>query len=98
EAPLELVRLAIQAVCERPVAPSIARDLREPSLRVVNIALHFARRDRRPRDSTVVEALRIERVLPRLDVETVRRALVELDEPVAVAVAIPVDPLERLQR
>ena len=56
-------------VGELAVAPHLARELGHPALRVVDVALHLARRDRRRRDRAVAEALRVARVLPGLVVE-----------------------------
>src|SRR5205807_9180828 len=79
---LQLARLPLGPIGERAVAPHLARDLGDATLRVVDVALHLARRDRRVGDAAVVEALRVERVLPRLDVEPARCTLLELDEAV----------------
>ena len=88
----QLGGLALQPLGERRVRPHRARQLGQPQLRVVDVALHLGRRDRRPRERAVVEALRVAGVLPRLVLEAARRAPLVLDEPVAVAVAVLVDP------
>ena len=94
----ERVGLGVETLGERPVAPRQARQLGHPPLRVVDVALDLARRDRALRDAPVGEALRVARVLPRLVEEPARRPPLVLDEPVAVAVAPLVDPRERAQR
>ena len=58
-----------EPVGELAVAPDLARELGHAPLRVVDVALHLARRDRRLGDPAVGEALRVARVLPRLVVE-----------------------------
>ena len=88
----EVARLPARAVRRGRVAPDLARDLCEPPLRVVDVALHLARRDRRRREPPVAEALRVARVLPRLVLEPARRPPLVLDEAVAVAIAVFVDP------
>src|SRR5207237_8922574 len=95
---LELRGLALEAVGELAVSPHLARDLGDPALRVEDVPLHLARRDRRLGEPAVGVALRVARVLPRLVLEPVRRSALVLDESVAVAVAVAVDPLERTQR
>ena len=94
----QLCRLALEPLGELRVVPRLARDLGEPELRVVDVALHLARRDRRRREAAVVEALRVARVLPRLVLEPARGAPLVLDEAVAVAVAVLVDPAQRGER
>ena len=71
------------------VAPYAPRELGDAQLRVVHVALHLDRRDRRPRLGAVAEDHRVVRVLPVLVVEPGRRAAQVLDEAVAVAVAGP---------
>src|SRR5207237_10920638 len=92
EPALELVGLGVEASRKLAVTPHLASELRDPAFRVVDVSLHLARRDGRLRDRAVVEALRVVGVLPGLDVEASLRPLVELDEAVAVAVAVLVDP------
>ena len=67
------------------LAPDLARELRQPDLRLVHVALHLDRGDRRLRVAAVVEALRVARVLPRLVVEPAVGARAVLDEAVVVA-------------
>ena len=70
-----------------------------PALRVVHVALYLARRDRHLRKPAVVEALRVARVLPRLVVEPALGARARvLDEPIAVAIAVLVDPAQSCER
>src|SRR5207342_133149 len=69
EAPAQLLRLPVEPRGELTVAPDLAGKLRDSPLRVVDVALHLARSDRRARKRAVVEALRVPRVLPRLVVE-----------------------------
>src|SRR5439155_13130634 len=92
EARPQRVRLVLEPRGQLAVAPDLARELGHAPLRVVDVALHLAGRDRRLGDPAVGKALRVAGVLPRLDVEPARAALLELDEPVAVAVAVLVDP------
>src|SRR5207248_1860800 len=83
---------------ERALAPDLSRELGCPQLRVVHVSLHLARRDRRWREAAVGEALRVTGVLPRLILEPAVATTLVLDEAVAVAVAVAVDPLERAER
>ena len=98
ERALELGGVLLEPVGERAIAPDLARELGRAELRVVDVALDLARRDRRLRQRPVVKALGVARVLPRLVREPARRPALVLDEPVAVAVAVLVDPPERAQR
>src|SRR5205085_8787745 len=98
EGAMELLRLSLEPLRERTVAPDLARELGHPPLRVVDVALHLARSDRRVGDRAVVESLRVTGVLPRLVFEPVRGAALVLDEAVPVAVAVLVDPAERPER
>src|SRR5439155_15358276 len=92
------LRLGLEPQRERGVAPDLPGQLGRAAFRVVDVALHLARGDRRARDAAVVEALRVAGVLPALVLEPARGAPLVLDEPVAVAVAVLVDPGERAQR
>src|SRR5262249_30351981 len=98
ELPLQLASFRVEPRREVAVAPDVAGELGDPPLRVIDVSLHLARGDGRLRDGAVVEALRVVRVLPRLDLEPVLRSSVELDEAVAVEVAVLVDPTQRGQR
>src|SRR5712691_7560253 len=98
EAGTKLCRLLLEPFRERAVAPDLARELGEPELRRVHVALHLDGRDRRLGRAPVVEALRVARVLPRLVHEAVPGAPEVLDEAVAVPVAVLVDPGEPPQR
>ena len=98
EAALQLGRLALEPRRQRRVVPDLPRQLRQTHLRVVDVPLHLDRRDRRPGEGAVVEALRVAGVLPRLVLEPALGAALVLDEAVAVAVAVLVDPLERGER
>ena len=80
---------------ERGVAPDLACQLRQPEPRVVDVALHLGGGDRPVREPAVPELLRVARVLPGLVCEPVRRPACVLHEPVAVEVAVVVDPGER---
>ena len=98
EARAQLLGVPLEPLGELPLAPDLARELGEPDLGVVDVALHLARRDRRLGVPPVMEELRVARVLPRLVEQPVRRAPLILDEAVPVQVAVLVDPLERAQR
>ncbi len=91
-------RLALEPVGELAVAPDLPRQLGHAELRVVDVALHLAGRDRPDRLASVVEELRVVRVLPRLVLEPALRPAVVLDEAVAVEIAVLVDPAERAHR
>ena len=95
EALAQLGRLALEPVGQVAVAPDLARQLGHPQLRVVDVALHLARRDRPGRLAPVVEELGVVGVLPGLVLEPALRPPVVLDEPVAVEVAVLVDPVQR---
>jgi hypothetical protein len=71
------------------------RKYRGLTLRVEDVALNLAQRDRRGRELPIVVEDRVGRVLPSLIDEPRRAAARVLDEPVAVAVAEPVDPRQR---
>ena len=77
------------------LAPDVARDLGQTELRVVHVALHLDGSDRRVGEASVVEALRVAGVLPRLVGQAAVRPPRVLDEAVPVEVAVAVDPLER---
>ena len=94
----QVLGLALEPFGQLPVAPDLPRYLGDSPLGVVDVALHLARRDRCGREPAVGEALRIVRVLPRLVVEAALGALLVLDEAVAVAIAVVVDPGQRRQR
>ena len=98
EAVTQLGCLALEAIGELAVTPYVTRDIDEPSFRVVHVTLHLAWSDRRLCQRAVVKALRIPRVLPGLVVEPTLGPALVLDEPVAVAVSVLVDPFEREQR
>ncbi|HZT90402.1 MAG TPA: hypothetical protein VFA05_00010 [Gaiellaceae bacterium] len=66
EAAPQLRRIPLEPVREQVVAPHLARELGEPQLRVVDVALHLDGRDRRLGQRPVVEHHRAVRVLPRL--------------------------------
>src|SRR5207244_6080113 len=93
--PAELVGLVLEPRGERAGAPDLARERGHAQLRVVDVALHLAGRDRRGGERPVVEALRVARVFPGLVLEPARSSALVLDEAVAVAVAVLVDPGER---
>src|SRR5262249_19816576 len=93
----QLLRLPLEPLRERGVAPHLPRELGRPPLRVVHVPLYLARRDRRRGEAAVMEALRVARVLPGLVREPARRPPLVLHEAVAVAVAKLVDPPERTQ-
>src|SRR4029453_19551537 len=82
----------------RAVAPDLAGHLGRAALRVVDVPLHFAWRDRPACDRAVVEALGVARVLPGLVLEPALGSPLVLDEAVAVAVTVLVDPRERSHR
>jgi hypothetical protein len=93
----QLVRLPLEPLGQRRVAPHLARKLGETALRVVHVPLHFHGRDRCLCERAVLEALGVAGVLPRL----VREAQVDhaavLDEAVAVSIPVAIDPFERQQ-
>src|SRR5205823_3694297 len=96
EGAAQLLGLALEPVGERPVAPDFARKLGGATPGVVDVALHLARRDRALGDRAVVEALRVAGVLPRLVFESTLGSPFVLDETVAVAVGVLVEPRKRL--
>ena len=98
EARSELVGLTLEPLGQRLVAPDLARELGEAALRVVDVALHLDRGDRCLGEPAVLEALRVAGVLPRLVREPGVDHAAVLDEAVAVAVAVAVDPFEREER
>ncbi len=71
---------------------------RHRALGGVDVALHLGERDRRVGRAAVGVADRVARVLPALVEQAKPRAAAVLDEPVAVEVAVAVDPVERRQR
>ncbi len=91
----ELRSLALEPLGELRLAPDVARDLGQPELCVVHVALHLDGRDRGVGEAPVVKALRIAGVLPRLVREPAVRPPRVLDEAVPVEVTVPVDPLQR---
>ena len=91
----QLVGLSVEPLGELSVAPDLPGELRQPPLRVVDVALGLDRRDRRVRERPVGVALRVPGVLPGLVGEAGLAAPLVLDEAVAVAVAVLVDPGER---
>ena len=80
EALLQVGRLALEPLGELRLAPDLARELGRAPLRVVGVALHLDRRDRRLGDAPVGEALRVARVLPRLVLEPALGAPLVRDE------------------
>src|ERR1044071_8643488 len=90
--------LTLQPISQRRVAPGLARQLPDALLRVVDVALDPAGRDRRRREAAVAEPLRVPRVLPGLVRQPARRPPLVLDEAVAIAVAVLVDPRKRGER
>src|SRR5205823_12258089 len=87
-------RLVVEPVGESAVSPYLARELRHPPLRVVDVALHLDGSDRPGGEPPVREPLRVVRVLPGLNLGADARAALELDEAAAVAIAVAVDPFE----
>src|SRR5205085_9939042 len=98
EAAAELVRLALEPLSELRLAPRVARELADAALRVVDVALYLARRDRAACGAPVAEALRVAGVLPGLVRQAARGAAFVLHEAVAVPVAVLVDPAQRRER
>ena len=94
----EPVGVGVEAGGERLVPPDGARQLGDPSPRVVRVALHLDRGDRRGGRAPVGEPLRVEGVLPGLVLEASAGAALVLEEAVAVAVAVALDPFQRRQR
>ena len=89
-------RIGPQPRGERRIAPDLVRQARAALLRVVDVALDLAGRDRRRCEPAVGEDDRVPGVLPALVDEAgrgVARAVV--DETVVVRVAVQADPVER---
>ena len=63
--------------------------------RRVDVTLHLAQRDRRRAEGAVGETHGVPGVLPSLVLQAAIRRTLVLDEPVAVAIAVVVDPRER---
>ena len=66
EALPQLVGLRLEPLGQLALAPHVARQLGQPPLRVVDVALHLAGSDRRLGQPAVVEELRVAGVLPGL--------------------------------
>ena len=95
EAASQLRRVVLELLGQSVVAPDLPRDLGDPQLRVVDVALHLDGRDRRHGERPVVEGHRVLGVLPGLVADPVRAAALVLDESVPVGVRRAVDPGER---
>ena len=94
EAHLQAFRLVLQA--RRVLGPAErAVHVGHPRLREVDVPLHLRERDRGFGEPPVGVDHRVVRVLPPLVADPAGRAAQVLDEPVAVQVAVPVDPGER---
>src|SRR5690606_25368253 len=94
EALAQRLGLGDQLAGERGLAERL-RELRGTPLRVVDVALHLAERDRALGKRAVRVRDTVERVLPALVRESPRRLSPILDESVAVRVAVLVDPCKR---
>ena len=90
----KLLRVVAQAISARRVAERV-RDRRGVQLRVVHVRLHLAERDGRLGQRAVREKDRILRVFPSLLHEPRGRSPCVLDEEIAVAVAVAIDPFHR---
>ena len=95
EAGEELLGLERETACEVGVAHHPLGELGDTQLRIVDVALDLRRCDRQVRDPPVAELDAVPRVLPALVPQALGRARAVLDVAVVVAVAEPVDPLER---
>src|SRR5205085_11306875 len=96
ESLLELLRFGLEPIREPGIAPDLARESRCAHLRVVDVPLDLASRDRALRNRAVGEADRVPRVLPALVLEArLRVSPFVLDVAVPVAIAPLVDPFER---
>ena len=78
----------------RGISPSERAMRAAPSLRAVDVALHFAQRQRPLREPAVGMEHRVRRTLPAV-LRRRRAARPRLDEAVAVDVAVHVDPAQR---
>src|SRR5581483_3122782 len=95
EAPPQRLRLRPEPLRERPIAPDLLGQPRAAALRVEDVALDLAARDRRLGEVAVCEQDRVPRVLPALVAKAALAVSpLVLDVPVAVAVAVAVDPRE----
>src|SRR5438132_13950411 len=96
---LQHCRFVPEARRELGIVPNVAREARTAALRVVDVALDLARRNRAGRERPVGEQDRVPRVLPALVLEA-RLGVppLVLDVAVSVAVAVAVDPRQSSTR
>src|SRR5690242_5829399 len=74
------------------------RDSRDGRARGIDVALHFGERYRRARELAIAMKNSVEGILPALVGESARRLAQILDVPIAVAIAVMFDPLDRAAR
>src|SRR6202012_167377 len=86
---------------QRRRALAVAERIRQGgrvALRPVNVGLHFAKRDRPLGHAAILMEYGVVGVLPALIGESLLGLAVVLEEAIAVAVAVAIDPFERRLR